>query len=170
MRPLTTDHPDRRLAASVRCSRTDRSGGEKAQDVPCSCMDTQLYTAQATLALTTANPLQVDFLANMTVRVYLSRSRRCPLKVSTWIVSIAGRRSCPAAGSISSRLFFLTPVALVVTYLGRDLQQMMDRIFKALHPNMCIKPAAIIVEGYTQCWGQPNCLPGVICCILPPSH
>jgi hypothetical protein len=36
-------------------------------------------------------------LANMTVRVYLSRSRRCPLKVSTWIVSIAGRRSCPAA-------------------------------------------------------------------------
>jgi hypothetical protein len=95
----------------------------------------------------------------MTVRVYLSRSRRCPLKVFTWIVSIAGRRPCPAVGSISSRLFlFFTSVALIVTYHGRDLQQMMDRILKALHPNMCIKPATI-VEGCTQCRGQPDCLP-----------
>jgi hypothetical protein len=48
---------------------------------------------------------------------------------------------------------FFTSVALVVTHLGRYLQQTMDRILKALHPNMCINPATIIVEGYTQCWG-----------------
>jgi hypothetical protein len=55
---------------------------------------------------------------------------------------------------------FLTSVVLAVTHLGKDLQQMMDQILKALHPRMCIKPATIIVEGYTQRWGRPNCLPG----------